>query len=91
MKHSYDTYRLYSDEKIFTFSVRVKVTMKEEVDIDVLRHAVNVAIRRYPYFAVHRGSENLTAHFLMVRMMSLRLICFQTRNRFISIRVKSLW
>ena len=52
MKHSYDTYRLYSDEKIFTFSVRVKVTMKEEVDIDVLRHAVNVAIRRYPYFAV---------------------------------------
>jgi hypothetical protein len=52
MKHSYDTYRLYSDEKIFTSSVRIKVTMKEEVDIDVLCHAVNVAIKRYPYFAV---------------------------------------
>ncbi|MBQ9549945.1 MAG: hypothetical protein IJU87_03945 [Lachnospiraceae bacterium] len=52
MKYSIDTYRLYADEKIFTFSVRVKVTMKEEVDIDILRHAANVAIKRYPYFAV---------------------------------------
>jgi len=52
MKYSIDTYRLYSDEKIFTFSVRVKVTMKEDVDIDIMRHAANVAIRRYPYFAV---------------------------------------
>ncbi len=52
MKHSIDTYRLYADEKIFSFCVRVKVTMKEIVDIDILRHAVNVAIKRYPYFAV---------------------------------------
>lgn len=52
MKHSFDTYRLYSDEKIFTYSVRVKVKMKDEVDINVLRHAANVAIKRYPYFAV---------------------------------------
>ena len=52
MKHSIDTYRLYSDEKIFSFCVRVKVTMKEIVDINILRHAVNVAIKRYPYFAV---------------------------------------
>lgn len=28
MKHSYDTYRLYSDEKIFTFSVRVKASVQ---------------------------------------------------------------
>ncbi len=52
MKHSIDTYRLYADEKIFSFCVRVKVTMKEVVDIDILKHAVNVAINRYPYFAV---------------------------------------
>ena len=52
MKHSIDTYRLYADEKIFSFCVRVKVTMKEVVDIDILKHAVNVAIKRYPYFAV---------------------------------------
>ena len=29
MKHKFDTYRLYSDEKIFTYSVRVRVKMKE--------------------------------------------------------------
>lgn len=52
MKYSHDTYRLYASEKVFTYSVRVKVRMKEEVDIDVLRHAANVAIKRYPYFAV---------------------------------------
>lgn len=52
MKHNFDTYRLYSDEKIFAHSVRVKVKMKDEVDIDVLRHAANAAIKRYPYFAV---------------------------------------
>ena len=52
MRHSLDTYRLYSDEKIFFSTMRIKVRMKEEVDIDVLRHAVNVAIKRYPYFAV---------------------------------------
>ena len=52
MKYSMDTYRLYADEKIFRHSVRVKVLMKAKVDLDVLQHAVNVAIRRYPYFAV---------------------------------------
>lgn len=51
MKHSMDTYRLYSNEKIFSFVIRIRVTMKEEVDADILRHAVNVAIKRYPYFA----------------------------------------
>ncbi len=52
MKYSIDTYRLYADEKVFTFSVRIKVTMKKEVDIDIMRRAANVAIKRYPYFAV---------------------------------------
>ena len=52
MKHNFDTYRLYSNEKNFTYSVRVRVRMKDEVDIGIMRHAANVAIKRYPYFAV---------------------------------------
>ena len=52
MKYSMDTYRLYASEKIFSFVIRIRVTMKENVDIDILRHAVNAAIKRYPYFSV---------------------------------------
>ena len=50
MKYSMDTYRLYSSEKIFSFAIRVRGKMKEDVDIDVLRNAANTAVRRYPYF-----------------------------------------
>ncbi|MCR5104482.1 MAG: hypothetical protein K6B68_08540 [Eubacterium sp.] len=53
MKYSFDTYRLYQSEKIFAYTIRIKVTMKEEVDGDVLRSAANVAIKRYPYLAVN--------------------------------------
>ncbi len=52
MKYSIDTYRLYFDEKVFSIAIRVKVTMKEEVDADILRRSVNTAIKRYPYFSV---------------------------------------
>ncbi len=51
MKYSIDTYKLYSSEKVFTYCIRVRVTMKDEVDIDVLRKSVNTAMRRYRYFA----------------------------------------
>ena len=53
MKYSINTYRLYTDEKLFSTVVRIKVTMKQPVDPDVLSHAVNTAITRYPYYAVH--------------------------------------
>lgn len=53
MKYSINTYRLYQDETRFASSVHIKVTMKEPVDIDILRKSVNTAIKRYPYFAVH--------------------------------------
>ena len=46
-----DTYRLYASEKIFSFVIRTRVKMKEKVDIKILRHAANVAMKRYPYFA----------------------------------------
>ena len=52
MKYSVDTYRLYQSEKYFSHTVRIHVRMKDEIDIKVLDHAVNSAIRRYPYFAV---------------------------------------
>ena len=47
MNHSFDTYRLYSNEKKFTCSVRVRVRMKDEIDIDIMRHAANVATKSY--------------------------------------------
>ncbi len=52
MKYSFDTYRLYQSEKRFSYLLRIKVTMKEEVDCRVLESAVNTAIKRYPYLAV---------------------------------------
>ena len=59
MKYSIDTYSLYKDEKRFAFVVRAKVRMKETVDIEILKTAVNKAIKRYPYFAVKiRIDEN---------------------------------
>lgn len=52
MKYSMDTYRLYYGEKRFAFCIRVKVKMKEAVNIGILRESANIAIKRYPYFAV---------------------------------------
>ena len=52
MKYSLDTYRMYRSESMFSHVIRIVVNMKENVDPDILRHSVNIAIRRYPYFAV---------------------------------------
>ena len=52
MKYSLDTYRLYQKENRFPYVIRIKVTMKEPVDGDILRKSVNTAITRYPYFCV---------------------------------------
>lgn len=52
MKYSLDTCRLYQREDRFSYVIRVKVTMKEPVDGEILRHSVNTAITRYPYFSV---------------------------------------
>ena len=52
LKHSFDTYRLYQKESVYSHVVRIRVMMKETVDPDVLRLSLNTAIRRYPYFAV---------------------------------------
>jgi hypothetical protein len=52
MKYSWDTFKLYQAENLFSRAVRIRVQMKETVDRDILDTAVNTAIRRYPYFAV---------------------------------------
>lgn len=52
MKYSFDTYGLYKLSALVKYTIRAKVTMKEDVDIVILRHAVNVATKRYPYFMV---------------------------------------
>ena len=52
MKYSLDTYRMYRSESMFSHVIRIVVNMKDTVDPDILRHSVNIAVRRYPYFAV---------------------------------------
>lgn len=44
MKYSINTYRLYQNEKHFSTVMRARVTMKDPVDIDILRRSVNTAI-----------------------------------------------
>ena len=63
--HSLDTYRLYADEKTFSFAVRVRVVMKDRVDISALDRAVNRAIKRYPYFSVKAELDDDGAYVLV--------------------------
>ena len=57
MKYSLNTFKLYKDESIFAMIMRIRVVMKEKVDVNKLRSAVNIAIKRYPYFAVRVGLD----------------------------------
>ena len=57
MKYSLNTFKLYKDESIFAMIMRIRVVMKEKADVKKLRSAVNIAIKRYPYFAVRVGLD----------------------------------
>ena len=57
MKYSLNTYKLYKDESIFAMIMRIRVVMKEKVDVKKLKSAVNIAIKRYPYFSVRVGLD----------------------------------
>ena len=57
MKYSLNTFRLYKDESIFSMIIRLRVVMKEAVDAEKLKSAVNIARKRYPYFAVRVGLD----------------------------------
>ena len=65
MKYSMNTFRLYQSEKNFSRAVSVRVTMKEEVDLDTLRRAVNEAMKRYPYFAVEVSQDAEGGYILL--------------------------
>ena len=52
MKNSFDSYGLYSISPVSHYTVRARITMKENVDIEALTRAVNIATDRYPYFKV---------------------------------------
>ena len=55
MKYSLNTFKLYKDESIFAMIMRLRVVMKEKVDVKNLRSAVNIAIKRFHFFFVRVG------------------------------------
>jgi hypothetical protein len=65
MKYSLNTFKLYKDESIFAMIMRIRVVMKEKVDVKKLKSAVNIAIKRYPYFAVRVGLDEDGGYILM--------------------------
>ena len=52
MNEKYDTYLLYEYMKKVSFTVRILVKLKENVDHKLLNEAAQEAITRFPYFAV---------------------------------------
>ncbi len=50
--NKYDTYLLYEYMKKVSFTVRILVKLKENVDPGLLKEAAREAISRFPYFAV---------------------------------------
>ncbi len=43
---------LYMTSKEFPHVIRIKVRMCDPIDRDVLRHATDTTMERYPYFSV---------------------------------------
>ncbi|MBP9996786.1 MAG: hypothetical protein KBT19_05855 [Lachnospiraceae bacterium] len=64
MKYNFECYGLYMISKMVTNAIRSKVVMKEEIDIDVMRHAINVAMKRYPYFKKQLTIDETGAYVL---------------------------
>ena len=58
MRYNYDTYKLYLLDSNSKGAARIKVTMKEPVQPEILRSSINTAIRRYPYFAVQLSVDS---------------------------------
>ncbi len=52
MKYNYDSYALYEYSKNVPFTVRIKVTLNEAPDIELLRKAAEKAFTRFPYFNI---------------------------------------
>ena len=43
---------LYSSSKLNPNEIRIRIRMRDLIDPDVLRHAVDTTMQRYPYFCV---------------------------------------
>ena len=56
---------LYGANKDFFSTFRLAIRMKDTVDYEILSHAVEKAMARYPYFCVfpEREDENLVLHY----------------------------
>lgn len=80
MKYSLDTYRMYRSESMFSHVIRIVVNMKDTVDPDILRHSVNIAVRRYPYFAVRVTVDKDGAVMSYSRIRSLLLFFLRERK-----------
>ena len=74
MRYDYDTYKLYLLNPGCKGSARVKVTMKEPVNPDILRSSINVAIKRYPYFAVRLSVDSSGGFVLLPNALPVVLV-----------------
>ena len=50
MKYDYDSYMFYEYSKIFAFTVRIRVRLKDRIDGEILEDAAKKAFKRFPYF-----------------------------------------
>ena len=51
MKYSPDAYLLHESSKFITFNIRIKVVMKDKIDVEVLKPAAERAFTRFPYYS----------------------------------------
>ena len=51
LKQNPDSYLLYESGKFITFNIRLKVILKQKVDVDALKKAAQTAFKRFPYYA----------------------------------------
>ena len=81
MKYSINTYRLYNNESRYAFSIRVKVTMKDTVDAEILNRSVNTAILRYPYYCVKVAVDSDGGYILLPNSAPVAVLPVSRRTR----------
>ena len=51
MKQNPDSYLLYEAGKFITYNIRIKIVMKQAVNVNALKTAAQTAFKRFPYYA----------------------------------------
>ncbi len=64
MKYNYDSYALYEYSKNMTFTVRVKITLTEAPDAELLKKAAVKAFVRFPYFNLKVRTDETGGYLL---------------------------